>query len=159
MDIIVDWLTTSVATVIQGVMLVSVVVLLGLVNILNSTMAYQQAVNIEIQNHTEFNQYDNKHVYKQDIISVILERGGTPAITLVGKDNATVEWSYNSLASPLTATDVTNKVNEVMGVTTSNPDAASVKYDSRITVNDNGSIIGIEFKECTGTGCGCVGGY
>ena len=159
MDIIIDWLTAGVSTIIQGVMLVGVVVLLGAVNNMNSAMAYQQAVNIKMQEHTEFNQYDSKHVYKQDIISVILERGGTPTVTLVGSSDNVASWGYDGMSSPLTATEVTNKINETMGVTESNPNAADVKYDSRIVLNDNGSIIEIEFKTCSGDTCGCVGGH
>ena len=70
-----------------------------------------------------------------------------------------MEWSYQNQSSALTATDVTNTINTVMGATVDNPNAASVKYDSRIIVNDNGAIIGIEFKECSGADCGCIGGY
>lgn len=142
MDIIIDWILTGVNNIMTGVVLVGTVVMLGTVQILSSALSDQQAVRLDMQEYTEYNQYDFTHVYAQDVSTAILQYRGFPTVK-VSCDGTTKTWSEAFKATPYTAVEVNNAVRQ------------DVIYDADIERNGNGEVIAVWFRQCdNGMVCG-----
>lgn len=137
-----DWILTGVNIILQGVLLVAVIAIISSISILNSNMSMQQATNAEMQDYTQYNQFNGKHVRPQDITTAIFQYRGMPAVK-VTCDGASYIWSKNGSASEFTATDINKLVNQ------------NVIYDADIEKDASGSVVAVIFRQCDhGTVCG-----
>lgn len=106
--------------------------------VMNTLNEQQETVDL-IKEFREFNQYKDKTVYAQDVVSLVLMTRGAPYVHVkIGLTD--YYWNSNSAltlpvsqATPYTSTDILTVVD------------VNKVYDSTIVYGGNGEIIGVDF--------------
>lgn len=146
MHVIIDWLMTAIDIVIDGPILVAVVSIMSVFLMLQSQMAVEQQNNEMLKDYKEYNQYDNTHVYPQDVTAAIMTYRGFPSIKVKCSRSAVSSgdiWCESSAATEYKAA----KINQVID--------QNVIYDADIEKNPNGEIVSMTFFACDhGSHCG-----
>lgn len=77
---VIEWLMTGVNAVLEAAILIPIISIMSVVLMMNSVQARDKAINADMRDYTAFNQYDETHVYPQDITAAILSYRGFPSV-------------------------------------------------------------------------------
>lgn len=136
-DILSEFIMMGINTLLNGLVICAAVALFATVTILNSTVSDQEASNARLKEYAEYNQYDNTHVYQQDIITAIYQYRGDPAVK-VDTGSGTFQWSLTHRDTDYSTTAIAALLPQ------------DTYYDADIERSANGAVIGILFKKCNG---------
>lgn len=117
---------------------------------LNNEISKQEANKVLMREYREYNGYNDKAVYAQDVVSLVMKKRGEPAIQIVSGGVQTSYWCsdtniYNTLAASTwvfkgparqdtyTATAVQERLN------------INKMYLGTIDYSENGEVIGVTF--------------
>lgn len=140
-DTIANLIAEGVDLMIAAVMLVSITAVMSVFMVFNTSVVENQALSAEIQEYRVHNAYENKHVYAQDIVSIIFKSRGYPAVSVQSsKGNHT--WSRVSVPCDYKTGEITKLIDQ------------TVIYDSQVVRSVNGEVLRYELKPHT-NGCGC----
>lgn len=146
MQAIMDWLMTGINIVLEGPLLAAVIAIMSVFLMLQSHMAVIQQNNEIMKEYTEYNQYDNTHVYPQDVTAAIMTYRGFPAVKVKCSKSAVASgdiWSESSAATEYKAARINERIDQ------------NVLYDADIEKNPNGEIVSMTFFACDhGSHCG-----
>jgi len=130
---IADAFTGGVDLFVCGGVIVGIVLLLASINMGNAEIAEQQAMQQTIAEYREYNQYDGKVVYAQDVVSAILMNRGDPEVRVRIGSNV-YAWTETSSPCEWSTVAITNLIDQTR------------MYDAGIVRNANGAIVAYEFK-------------
>ena len=139
-NVIADNLVLAINVVLLAAMLVSFVSVMSITTQLNSRIDEQNIQALRLEEYKKYNQYDNTHVYAQDVITAIFQYRGQPAVK-VSTPAGPMIWARNNAASEYTTTAIMNLIN------------MDTIYDSNIDYGNNGEVVSVVFSPCSG-GCG-----
>lgn len=142
---VIEWLETGIGIIIEGAILVSLIGILSVFTLLNQSMAFSEQSSKKMEKYTEFNQYDNTHVYAQDVTAAIMSYRGFPSVN-VRCNRSTSATTGDTWSESVQATDYTAvKINEKL-----DQDAL---YDADVERNANGQVISVTFWACEDASC------
>ena len=87
----------------------------------------------QVQEYRKYNQYDNKEVYCQDIVSLIFETRGDPYVKVVTDSGSVLEWSKDAQSTPYTSAAVTAAI------------PIDNTYQASVLKDFNGAVVGYKF--------------
>ena len=79
--------------------------------------------------------YDNEECYPQDIVSLVLEYQGSPAVNVTTRGGSTMSWSSSSYHTELTSASISAVLNQAS------------TYLCTLTYDANGSLSSYNFRE------------
>ena len=138
---VIEWLMTGVNAVLEAAILIPIISIMSVVLTMNSVQARDKAINVDMRDYMAFNQYDETHVYPQDITAVILSYRGFPSVKVTLANGTSAVWSTGNSATDYKAASINALLNQ------------NTLYDSDIERNANGEVISVIFKPCNGS-CG-----
>ncbi len=139
-DAIYDAIALAVECFLAAILIMAISNFLSVADTLNQTIAEQEADSATMQEYRIHNQYDNTHVYSQDIVSAVLKYRGDIKIN-VSSSKGTVEWSGSTQSTVYMPEEVTVVIDQ------------NVVYDSTLVKGVNGDVIGYSFVPHV-NGCG-----
>lgn len=132
-----DWQESAwiaIQAVIAATIVTVVVVLMTLGKNVLAASYEDRRVTEAMQEYRKYNQYDNKEVYSQDIVSLVFENRGEPYVKVTTRGGAVKEWSKNTQSTAYTSDAVTAAI------------PISDMYDSQVIKDSNGAVVGYEFR-------------
>lgn len=139
-EVIADFIAHAVDTTVTATILWGMIAIFSVVSLLNIMVSDQEAISGNLKEYAIHNQYDNKHVYPQDIISSILKNRGLPAVSVKSK-LGTHTWSTSTASTPYEVAELVLVIDQ------------EVVYDANIIEGANGEVIGYEFVEHKNASC------
>ena len=131
-DVIVDLISQGVDYLLTAVIISSIVTMMATAQNINSEVTEQQAIHEEIMEYRKHNQFNDKEVYAQDVISAIMKYRGLPYVRVKIGSN-TYTWSTREQATNYSASAVDDIV------------TSDYIYDADLVVDPSGVVIGYEF--------------
>lgn len=129
-----DSVKLAIDVLVACVIIVAMLVCGNLSKQIMSAMDREQAVSADVRDYRVQRLYDDKECYTSDIINLILEYQGEPAVTVEYRDGTTLEWSRTNKSTALSSTSISEQLRNVVYV-------CSLDYDA------NNSIRGYVFEE------------
>ena len=139
-ETIVEWLTTGIELLLTSLLIVGLISVGSASQSLNSKVLEQQAMGAELKAYREHNQFDNTHVYQQDIISAIFKGRGSPGV-YVKSSKGDYVWTLSNTPCDYTTAEISLRIDP------------AVLYDSALRRGMNGEVIAYEFVPHS-AGCG-----
>lgn len=99
------------------------------------TMDEERAVSADVLEYRVARMYDNEECYPQDIVSLILEYQGSPAVHVTTRSGSVLSWTSSSYRTALTSAAISGELNQ-----------ASM-YICTISYDANGTLSEYNFKE------------
>lgn len=99
------------------------------------TMEAERASSAEVLEYRIARMYDNSECYPQDIVSLVLENQGSPAVTVTTRGGATMDWSSDTYQTQLTSAAISAVLNQ------------GSMYECTLTYDANGSLSVYSFRE------------
>ncbi len=137
-DIIADAISQGVDLLVTAVILSAIVSMLSTATTVNAKVNEQQAMNQQLVEWREHNQYNGTVVYAQDVMSAILEFRGNPYVRVTFTDipapNNVVLWRVGVTdSSEYTYTKVAAKL------------SSTYMYKAELDIDDTGVVVGYNF--------------
>lgn len=139
-----EFFMLGITTSLNALIISTLVTVMSILGKMNGTISEQQTLSEQMQVYNEFSPYELEHVYPQDVISVIFEYRGLPAI-FVASDKGNKEWVAGDATLDYSASEIEKELN------------LECVYDSEIEKDANGAVSKLLFKQCAdpnGIGCG-----
>lgn len=100
------------------------------------TMDMERAASADVLEYRVARMYDNEECYPQDIVSLILEYQGSPAVHVYPRSGAAaLSWTSGAYATALTSSDISGRLNQASMY------LCTIEYDA------NGSLSAYNFRE------------
>ena len=119
------------------IIVVAMIVVTSLVKDITHTVDKNRSLNADIAEFRIQQTYQDTTCYAQDIVSVVLEYQGTPAVVVTTLSGTNRTWSSESYYTPLTASAISGALNQ------------SSLYDCTLAYDANGVVSAFNFKEVT----------
>jgi hypothetical protein len=139
-EIISDWIVTGIELLLTVGMIVGIILIMATSQQLNAAVSEQQALSEELKIYREHNQYDNTHVYPQDIISAIYQSRGIPAV-YVKSGKGEHRWTASYAPCEYSTAAITACIDQ------------TVVYDASLVYSASGEVLAYEFVKHK-SGCG-----
>lgn len=98
-------------------------------------MDSERAASADVLEYRVARMYDNEECYPQDIVSLILEYQGSPAVEVTTSGGTVLSWNGTSYRTALTASDISATLNQAS------------TYKCTLTYDANGSLAVYNFRE------------
>lgn len=138
-EVLSDWIAVAVDLAITSAIVSAILLCFSTATTLNVAVSEQQAISSNIKEYAIHNEFDNRHVYAQDVISAILKHRGSPVVRVISS-KGTYEWNSRG-GSDYTLASVNQKVD------------STVVYDATLVKSANGEVIAYEFKNHVAGSC------
>lgn len=76
------------------------------------TMDKERAASADVLEYRVARMYDNEECYPQDIVSLVLEYQGSPAVNVTTRGGSTMSWSSSSYHTELTSASISAVLNQ-----------------------------------------------
>lgn len=93
------------------------------------------AASADVLEYRVARMYDNEECYPQDIVSLVLEYQGSPAVNVTTRGGSTMSWSSSSYHTELTSASISAVLNQAS------------TYLCTLTYDANGSLSSYNFRE------------
>lgn len=120
--------------IIACVIIVAMLVVGQLAKQIMTTMDNEQSTSASVREYRVQRLYDNRQCYASDIINLVLEYQGEPAVTVQHTGASVLKWDKNGMASDLTSEAISNKLKTALY-------RCSLEYDT------NGTLRAFNFTE------------
>lgn len=130
-----DGVKLAVDVLVACVIVSALIVCSFLVKSIMRTMDTERAASADVLEYRVARMYDNEECYPQDIVSLILEYQGNPAVYVYPRSGGTVSWTGQAYATALTSSDISGRLNQASMY------ICTIEYDA------NGSLSAYNFRE------------
>ena len=130
-----DGVHMAVDILIACVIVVAMIVCGQITKSIRRAVDEEKAVAADVREYRVARMYENEDCYAQDIVSLVLEYQGTPAVNVTTKSGATVSWSSGIYHTQLTAASISAALNQ------------SSVYRCTLSYDANGSLSAYNFRE------------
>lgn len=98
-------------------------------------MDKERAASADVLEYRVARMYDNEECYAQDIVSLVLEYQGSPAVNVTTKGGAVMKWDSVAHHTPLTSANISAALNQ------------AATYLCTLSYDANGTLASYNFKE------------
>ena len=130
-----DGVKLAVDVLVACIIAVALIVCTQLSRTIMLTMDKERAASADVLEYRVARMYDNEECYPQDIVSLVLEYQGSPAVNVTTRGGSTMSWSSSSHHTELTSASISAVLNQ--GST----------YLCTLTYDANGSLSSYNFRE------------
>lgn len=124
-------ITTGVDLLVVSILLSVIVGMLSVISTYSASLSAEEAEVEALREYREFNQYDSKVVYAQDVISAILRYRGEPVVSVM--DGATKTWNLASAPCEYTTAAIAEQFSQTK------------QYNAVLVRNASNQVVRIEF--------------
>lgn len=125
----------AIDVLIACVIIVALIVCGSLSKTIMRTMDEERAVSEAVLEYRVARMYDNAECYPQDIVSLVLEYQGAPAVNVTKRGGTTISWSRDAYHTELSSAAISAVLNQ------SSTYRCTLEYDA------NGSLSAYNFQE------------
>lgn len=93
------------------------------------TMDKERAASADVLEYRVARMYDNEECYPQDIVSLVLEYQGSPAVNVTTRGGSTMSWSSSSYHTELTSASISAVLNQASTY------LCTLTYDAMLSVS------------------------
>lgn len=130
-----DGVKLAVDVLVACIIVVALIVCTQLSRTIMLTMDKERAASADVLEYRVARMYDNEECYPQDIVSLVLEYQGSPAVNVTTRGGSTMSWSSSSYHTELTSASISAVLNQ------------SSTYLCTLTYDANGSLSSYNFRE------------
>ena len=125
----------AVDVLVACIIAVALIVCTQLSRTIMLTMDKERAASADVLEYRVARMYDNEECYPQDIVSLVLEYQGSPAVNVTTRRGSTMSWSSSSYHTELTSASISAVLNQAS------------TYLCTLTYDANGSLSSYNFRE------------
>ena len=130
-----DGVKLAVDVLVACIIVVALIVCTQLSRTIMLTMDKELAASADVLEYRVARMYDNEECYPQDIVSLVLEYQGSPAVNVTTRGGSTMSWSSSSYHTELTSASISAVLNQAS------------TYLCTLTYDANGSLSSYNFRE------------
>lgn len=130
-----DGVKLAVDVLVACIIAVALIVCTQLSRTIMLTMDKERAASADVLEYRVARMYDNEECYPQDIVSLVLEYQGSPAVNVTTRGGSTMSWSSSSHHTELTSASISAVLNQAS------------TYFCTLTYDANGSLSSYNFRE------------
>ena len=130
-----DGVKLAVDVLVACVIVVALLVCSQLSRSVMQVMDKERAASEAVREYRVARMYENEECYPQDIVSLILEYQGAPAVNVTTKAGRSLSWNRDSLQTALTSASISVLLNQ------------SSTYRCTVTYDASGTLTDYNFKE------------
>lgn len=130
-----DGVKLAVDVLVACVIVVALIVCSQLSRTIMLTMDKERAASADVLEYRVAHMYDNEECYPQDIVSLILEYQGSPAVNVTTRGGSTMSWNADAYHTALTSASISAALNQAS------------TYMCTLTYDSNGSLSSYNFRE------------
>ena len=130
-----DGVKLAVDVLVACVIVVALLVCGTLARSIMLAMAKERAASADVLEYRVARMYDNEECYAQDIVSLVLEYQGSPAVNVTTKGGAVMKWDSVAHHTPLTSANISAALNQ------------AATYLCTLSYDANGTLASYNFKE------------
>ena len=107
-----DGVKLAVDVLVACIIVVALIVCTQLSRTIMLTMDKERAASADVLEYRVARMYDNEECYPQDIVSLVLEYQGSPAVNVTTRGGSTMSWSSSSYHTELTSASISAVLNQ-----------------------------------------------
>lgn len=107
-----DGVKLAVDVLVACIIGVALIVCTQLSRTIMLTMDKERAASADVLEYRVARMYDNEECYPQDIVSLVLEYQGSPAVNVTTRGGSTMSWSSSSYHTELTSASISAVLNQ-----------------------------------------------
>ena len=130
-----DGVKLAVDVLVACIIVVALIVCTQLSRTIMLTMDKERAASADVLEYRVARMYDNEECYPQDIVSLVLEYQGSPAVNVTTRGGSTMSWSSSSYHTELTSASISAVLNQAS------------TYLCTLTYDAHGSLSSYNFRE------------
>ena len=130
-----DGVKIAVDVIVACVIVVALIVVNQLSHTIMRTMDAERAAANTVHEYRLERMYDNEDCYPQDVVSLILEYQGSPAVNVVPKAGAEMSWNATSMYTTLSSSAISAVLNQTS------------LYHCTLVFDASGSLASYDFQE------------
>ena len=130
-----DGVRMAVDVIVACVIIVALLVSNQLTHSIMLTMDKDRATTADVLEYRVARMYDNETCYAQDIVSLVLEYQGAPAVNVTTHGGTVLSWSNTAFQTSLTSADISAVLNQ------------AAVYQCSVVYDRNGSLSAYNFVE------------
>ena len=130
-----DGVKLAVDVVVPCIIVVALIVCTQLSGTIMLVMDKERAASADVLEYRVARMYDNEECYPQDIVSLVLEYQGTPAVNVTTRGGSTMSWNSSSYHTELTSASISAVLNQAS------------TYLCTLTYDANGALSSYNFRE------------
>ena len=130
-----DGVKLAVDVLVACVIVVALLVCGTLARSIMLAMDKERAASADVLEYRVARMYDNEECYAQDIVSLVLEYQGSPAVNVTTKGGAVMKWDSVAHHTPLTSANISAALNQ------------AATYLCTLSYDANGTLASYNFKE------------
>lgn len=129
-----DGVKLAVDVLVACVIVVALLVCGTLARSIMLAMDKERAASADVLEYRVARMYDNEECYAQDIVSLVLEYQGSPAVNVTTKGGAVMKWDSVAHHTPLTSANISAALNQ------------AATYLCTLSYDANGTLASYNFK-------------
>lgn len=130
-----DGVKLAVDVLVACVIVVALIVCTQLTRTIMNTMDKERAASAGVLEYRVARMYENEECYPQDIVSLVLEYQGSPAVNVTTRSGSVLSWNSTAYHTAITSADISAVLNQAS------------TYLCTLTYDANGSLASYDFKE------------
>ena len=130
-----DGVKLAVDVLVACIIVVALIVCTQLSRTIMLTMDKERAASADVLEYRVARMYANEECSPQDIVSLVLEYQGSPAVNVTTRGGSTMSWSSSSYHTELTSASISAVLNQAS------------TYLCTLTYDANGSLSSYNFRE------------
>ena len=107
-----DGVKLAVDVLVACIIVVALIVCTQLSGTIMLVMDKERAASADVLEYRVARMYDNEECYPQDIVSLVLEYQGTPAVNVTTRGGSTMSWNSSSYHTELTSASISAVLNQ-----------------------------------------------
>lgn len=130
-----DSIKIAIDTMVACVIVVALIVCNSTSKLIMRTMDEERAATADVQEYRVAHMYENADCYAQDIVSLVLEYQGSPAVNVTFKTGRSYIWSSSTYATAMSSSAISAVLKQ------------NCIYRCTLSYDANGSLASYNFRE------------